>query len=313
MAACKDPRTASRGQPRVLIVGASARWAAESASRAGWTVVAADRFADQDLRAVCRHWLRWNGSAPRLHAWLANHPFDRWMYLGGLEHRPHLIEAIGRGRRLAGTPPEALDAVRHPRRWADLVRRAGWSPLLVCLERESPPQPTGAWLEKPLRGAGGGRYRLRKAPRHRGPPPGHFWQAFWEAPTFSAAFLTVGGCTALLGVARQWTPRDDLEGRRPGHRPPFTHCGLRWLPEIPSAWKAALEALGETVTAAVPMHGLWGVDFLARGDELRAVECNPRPTASTELAERADAVFVLQQGHLKPFVTHQEAPLRFAL
>ena len=36
-------------------------------------------------------------------------------------------------------------------------------------------------------------------------------------------------------------------------------------------------------------------------------------THHMELAERADAVFVLQQGHLKPFVTHQEAPLRFAL
>src|SRR3954469_6116964 len=99
----------------VLIVGASVRAAAHSALRAGLRPGGIDLFADCDLAAI--------GPAVRvppeaypegLEDRAAAQPSGPWMYTGGLENDPELVDRIARKRPLWGVRGDALRAVRDP-------------------------------------------------------------------------------------------------------------------------------------------------------------------------------------------------------
>src|SRR5205807_493928 len=90
----------------LLIVGASARSAAFSVLRAGLRPECADLFADADLRARCPVWCAppkdYPGGFLDLPAFAAPGP---WLYTGGLENRPELIDELARRRQpLWGNP-----------------------------------------------------------------------------------------------------------------------------------------------------------------------------------------------------------------
>src|SRR6516225_6871027 len=100
----------------LLIAGASARAAAFSALRAGLRPACADLFADADLRACCpvrrvepRDYPREFLDLPEL-----ADP-GPWLYTGGLENRPELIEQIAHRRQpLWGNPAPLLRLARDP-------------------------------------------------------------------------------------------------------------------------------------------------------------------------------------------------------
>src|SRR5262245_54918068 len=99
----------------IVIVGASARAAAFSALRAGLAPWCADLFADADLAARCQAVAipadQYPHELPKI---LRQAPPGPWMFTGGLENRPKLIDRIARDRPLWGYPPARLRAVRDP-------------------------------------------------------------------------------------------------------------------------------------------------------------------------------------------------------
>src|SRR5689334_16729172 len=111
----------------LLIVGASARAAAFSALRAGLRPVCADLFADADLRARCTAWRVGPKDYPR--GFLDVPALDSpgpWLYAGGLENRPDLVEAMARRRQpLWGNPAAVLRRVRSPFEVRAVLRAAG--------------------------------------------------------------------------------------------------------------------------------------------------------------------------------------------
>src|SRR5580765_6179499 len=103
-------------QQVVTIIGASARAAAMSALRAGWTPWCADLFGDVDLQRVATVRKIPAETYPHgLLAALADTPRMPVVYTGALENRPDLIEKIN--CPLWGNTPEVVRAVRSPRRW----------------------------------------------------------------------------------------------------------------------------------------------------------------------------------------------------
>src|ERR1700733_2287062 len=87
----------------LLIFGASARAAAFSALRAGLQPWCADLFADLDL-AYCSRVTRVPGKEYP-HAFLSllqEAPPGPWMYAGGLENHPDLVEQMAQARPLWG-------------------------------------------------------------------------------------------------------------------------------------------------------------------------------------------------------------------
>ena len=136
----------------LLIVGASARAAAFSALRAGLRPECADLFADADLRARCPVWPVAAEGYPRSFLDLpALRDPGPWMYTGGFENRPDLIDALARRRQsLWGNPAGVLRRVRSPFEVCGALRAAGL-PCPVAWAGDTPPAE-GRWLLKPRHG-----------------------------------------------------------------------------------------------------------------------------------------------------------------
>ena len=268
----------------LVVVGASARAMAESAARAGWRVHAADLFADLDLRAVTQMAERARPYPDALPSLVARFPPGPWLYGGAVENHPHVIEAIGSARPLAGCQPGAVAAVRDPDTLAALVRAAG---LHFPETRRDPAgvPADGSWLTKPLRSAGGhGIAAWRGADAEPPRAADRIWQRRVRGRPWSATYLMAGGSSRLLGTSRQ------LLGRRWCHAQPFAFCGSVDVAvgALAATVRDHLGRLGGVLAERVGMGGLVGVDLVIdQDDRVHVIEVNPRPTASMELIERA--------------------------
>src|SRR5262245_689082 len=102
-------------KPTLLILGASARAAAGSAIRAGFSPWCADLFADADLRrmaSVVRCPIE-NYPAGFIEI-LRAAPDAPWIYTGALENHPNLIRRLSQLRPLWGNGASALRSARSP-------------------------------------------------------------------------------------------------------------------------------------------------------------------------------------------------------
>jgi predicted ATP-grasp superfamily ATP-dependent carboligase len=267
---------------QLLIVGASARAAAFSALRAGLRPECADLFADADLRARCPVWRVGPRDYP---AGLLDLPaLDRpgpWLYTGGLENHPDLIDAIARRRRpLWGNPAAVLRHARGPFEVRAVLRAAG----LPCPEvwpGEAPPPPDGRWLVKPLAGAGGSGVRLWGASARRPPKRPAYWQEFIAGEACAAVYVGDGETATLLGVTRQLVGEPWLHANR------FAYCGSVGPLPLDAAGRRAFEGVGAALVRGFGLRGLFGVDYVSRGGVPYPVEVNPRYTASVEVIEYA--------------------------
>src|SRR6185295_7034451 len=149
---------------RVLIVGVSARAAAESAAQAGFDVTAIDAFADLDQHASVK-----TMAIPRFSARAAARAArriecDAVAYLSSFENHPDAVGTIAVGRVLWGNPPAVLRRVRDPMLLMQALRRRGFVAPQVFIPPESPVAKAPAlstevasWLVKPLASGGGHR------------------------------------------------------------------------------------------------------------------------------------------------------------
>ncbi|QDU77373.1 ATP-grasp domain protein [Bremerella volcania] len=263
---------------RIGLIGASCRAMAASLVRGGFSVVAADMFADYDLGQIgeVRALRNYPWSARR---WLRDTDVDAWCYTGGLENYPRLIERMAREKRLLGNSPETLRMVRDPFWLAGLAKRHGFEfpethrihdPAYNPID----PQPSDQWLLKPYRSAGGLNIeRVSTLPKsaHR-----FYLQRKLSGVPMSAVVLsTMQGCQ-IVGVNRLHI------GPQYGAPLPYLFAGAVSLcvPETNS-----LEPIVNAIHEEAGMIGLWGIDFL-QTDRPTLLEVNPRWTATTALHER---------------------------
>lgn len=264
----------------LLILGASTRAAAFSALSAGLSPVCADLFADADLSARCPV-----ASVPDyplgfVRAAESADP-GPWMYTGGLENRPDLVEQISASRALYGNSGEVLRRVRDP--W--LVSRALGRAGLAAPELRHTSQGLsldGRWLRKPRRGSGGAGIEVwTGAARERTDHEGLYFQQYVAGRPCAAIFLAAGGHASLLGVTEQILLRS-ADGT-----PGFRYAGsIGPLPADPRR-DAALARIGNVLASEFELRGVFGVDFVDDGQQVWSVEINPRFTASIEILERA--------------------------
>ncbi len=264
--------------PRKLaIVGASARAAAFSALRAGFEVVTADLFADADLARHCPA-TRINDYPEGLAAWLAATDCDAWIYTGGLENYPDLVDRMATMRPLMGNHAASLRDVRDPFKLQDLCRTIGANFPETCASPGGL-HWDGTWLCKTYRGASGsGVWRLDgQAACDRATAAGSVLQRF-VAGTPAAAIFVVGCNQAhLMGVTQQIIAR-----RGPA---PWQYVGsqgpLRLAPEV----TRQLQSFGDAMRG-YGVRGLVGVDLVLNERGAWIIEINPRYTASVEIVER---------------------------
>ncbi len=278
-----DALTSHRIQP-LLILGASARSAAYSASRAGLVPSAVDQFCDEDLRSCCtaHRAVDYPHDLPRI-AWEL--PESPWMYTGALENHPSLVDTIGATRTLYGNPGSVLRAVRDPLRVAAVFCGAGLPHLDV---RSSPPRAqAGEWLRKPLDSCGGTRIALATAAdvREQGQRDNAFYyQRLADGDPASAIYVADGNRALLLGVTRQ------LVGLTWAGGVGFQYGGSIGPLQLALEADKQVRRIGTCLTVDCGLKGLFGVDLVVAGDMVWPIEVNPRYTASVEVIERAYSI-----------------------
>jgi uncharacterized protein len=266
---------------RVLIAGLTTRALAESAVRAGATIVTVDYFGDLDQARVCEtHPLREHGrgySAAAILEVARELAYDAVVYCGGLENHPRVVAELARGRLLLGNTPDTLSRVRDP---GGLFRYLASRGFAVPDTRVAtvPLPATGRWLLKPARGGGGQGVRRWAGQR---PGVGQILQELVDGVSASASFVGDGRRSVVLG----WT--EQLRAPR----------GFRYGGNImPLAGNAAareeVDAIADALTQEYGLRGLNGFDFILRAGRPVLLEVNPRYCASMELIERASSASV---------------------
>ena len=261
----------------LTIVGASVRAAAQSAVRAGFTVHAADLFADQDVRQVCHAEAVADYPAGLSHV-VAGPQTGGWMFTGALENSPQLIDRLATIRPLLGNQGSALREVRR----ADLVEQSLRNTGLLAPEVRMNRAIVGpGWLRKPLRSAGGAQIATCDEPDlgERIEPAEYYCQRFVAGAPCSAAYLTAHGQARLLGVTRQ------LIGERWTGASGFRYCGSIGPLALENEQFAVFERIGQVLAQRFALVGLFGVDAIVNQLGVWTVEVNPRYTASMELLE----------------------------
>ena len=278
----------------LAIVGASARSAAASAARAGFRPLAADLFADADLRQIATA-TRVSSYPDGLLDWLRAIEPPAWMYTGALENHPELIDQMAWIAPLWGNPGDVLARVRSP--W-ELARALGAAGHLFPETRSSPDglPHDGSWLAKTYRGASGSGVRAWSkeqgagseeqgslTPRSMLAAPCFVQQRIAGIPV-SAVFVAADRDATLLGVTRQLVGEDWLGAHG------FQYAGSIGPAMIPDAAHAEIAEIGRVLVAEFELLGLFGVDMILVGEQVWTLEVNPRYTASVEVLERGTGV-----------------------
>ena len=261
-----------------LILGASARAAAISALRCRLVPRCADYFADLDLTAIAvADRIDPRDSTRGFEAWAESIPPSPWLYTGGLENHPDLVDrisaAIGSGASTAR--PCAGCAIRSRSR-TSLPRRPYPGPE-VRRRPDGLPRD-GSWLSK---AAQVGRRPRHRALDSRGRRPAAVALLSKNASTAPASrrFLSaIAPVRALIGATRQLI---GFEGC------PFGYRGSVGPWPIDASLAARLQAIGDLLASAFGLAGWFGVDYVLRDEIPWPVEINPRYTASVEVHELA--------------------------
>ena len=273
---------------KLAIVGASVRAAAFSALRAGFEVVAADLFADADLRAHCNATRIETGYPEALADWLAATECDGWLFTGALENHHELINAMAKVRPLVGCSSGAVRATRNPLLLQPVIQAAGLAFPETVESGEKLPLDR-SWLCKTYRSANGSGVWLLDGveARERAAEEEAYFQRFVGGTSAAAVFLCSRQGSTLLGVTHQLVG-DAIAGAKPWHY--AGSVGPLWISD---AVAAQLAKLGELLSERFKLTGLVGVDLVIERDKAWIIEINPRYSSSAEVVERMLGVSVV--------------------
>lgn len=276
---------------RVILIGGSARAAAESALAAGMRVAAIDLFGDQDLRAVAERWCRWTPAEPLidpLRNLLAAAPDvpTGIILVGGAESAAEALDDArrqlesSRVRFLIPTA-EQLHAATDPACLQSIADRSGI--LFPTWQTAAPPKPMACqrWLIKPRIRCGGLAVReylgQPTSDAKSEPEPASYLQRFVPGQLLGVSYCADRERTNCLGVCL---------GRSGGARSAtFRYAGSIGPLPISAAWQTTLQRLGTVIQETLGLRGLFGVDLICDGSRVFLLEVNCRYCASMELLD----------------------------
>jgi uncharacterized protein len=281
--------------PTLVVAALSARLLAESARRAGWSVLALDIFGDVDTVGAAASWQS-IGTAQALHidaerflaglrAAAANDAAG-WIAGAGFEARLDLLEAGAGILPLFGNDRAVQERVRAPRRFfatLDDLR------LAHPETRFAPPADPQGWLLKDF--ATSGAWRIRRATAAHAALQGRaYFQRALAGRPMSVLFLADGARARSVGI-------NELIVTAHGTRPYVYRGAIGPVCDVP---QSAVDVLAQAVadlTRAFRLRGLCSMDFLCEGDAVHILEINARPSASMALYD-GDVPQGLAQAHI---------------
>ncbi|MDH7509444.1 MAG: ATP-grasp domain-containing protein [Methanolinea sp.] len=259
--------------PSILVMGFSTRHVAKSAHEAGYTVYAVDHFCDQDLSWYTRDRIRFDDLADLPQAvqeMCSKYRIDWAVPTSGAETLAHGLPILGTSPDAAarfldkvstqeffeslGVPaPRLLPAGRYPAMIKPRSGSGGWRNRVICSREEE-----SRWHEE-----------------FEGIEP--ISQEIVSGIPASVSCLADGRGNARAVAANRQILRDEGESA-------YGFCGSQTPLEHPLAPR--MIAYAEKVAASSGCCGSLGVDFVI-GEEIHAIEVNPRFQATLDTVERA--------------------------
>ncbi len=281
----------------LIILGASARAAAQSAVRAGYRPWCADLFADRDLAAL----------APVRRCPLASYPLGLLdlvqqhapqapiLLTGAMENAPQLLASLEEHRPLLHARSADIAAIRrwNPTtdplpaiasvQWCETHDLTEMDAAAAFVEMALPADdgpPDRPWIIKPDQSASGVDVeRVQSIESIHWPSR---VQQFIPGISLGVVWRSHDGVCELLGVTRQ-VLGDEAFGVTG-----FRYAGSIGPWPVSPGQNLTLIQLGQHLTQKFSLRGIWGSDVIVDdAGDLWPVEFNPRYTASVEVLEKA--------------------------
>lgn len=269
----------------ILIFAQSARFIAQSATQAGFSVWVADCFCDQDTIEVAQRHHKLPAlstvNQPQLLKCLIDLADGEACQLvcgTGIEQFSVILSQLPPNIQLVGNTSATIKHLKTPAHFFALLNQLE---LPYPETQYTPPSNTENWLCKPNTGSGGMNICLANDAKHNNPG---YYQRYISGINGSALFLSTGKQMQILSINQQYCGYQQTQ--------PFrlqqidTPLNLSWL------IKAELsDAINKLVTAT-GLIGINSIDFiLDRDQQLFLLEVNPRLSASAELLQLPLPVF----------------------
>ncbi|MFI0849078.1 ATP-grasp domain-containing protein [Mesorhizobium sp. IMUNJ 23232] len=276
---------ASSPNSAVMIAAISGRALAAAARRAGYRPLVADLFRDNDTVALSERAIMLPGGLANgidhkrlpdaLLELAAGEPVEALVLGSGFEREPTIVDVLARHFPLAGNHAAAIGHVKDPRKLADDCAALGiphpefrW---------ETPPDPEN-WLVKTAGGAGGGHVARANGAALK---PNRYFQRFVRGQNISALFLADGKTADIVGFSRQWTS--------PAPGAPYRYGGAVRLRRFDRQDAATIGGWLSGLTLRAGLTGLCSADFIRGDGGYHLVEINPRPGATLDIFDSAEA------------------------
>lgn len=275
----------SRDGKKLMLLGASSRWMAESARLANISVVAVDLFNDWDTSQASKtiQVKRFSEAIPLA----AQFKPAAILFGGGLETHRGLIGELEKVAPLLNIDLRSLNRMRNPDDWCTAFQNEG---IRVPKWDNRPPRSEDQlrWLFKVTDSAGGHGVEHWPLKSHLVTDRLGFWQEFVDGEPSSAIFMADNAGCRCLGLFRQLigVPEFGLTGFR------FSGAIGPLRPTTKQANQLAI--IARVLERVFSTRGIVGVDLIDTGDALVPVEINPRPTATCELLERATGMSIVR-------------------
>ena len=270
----------------LLILGASVRAAAQSASIAGYEVIASDLFLDVDLQEAAATCVSVDDYPHAFAKVRRQFPDIPVIYTGALENYPSLLEQLGPTNLLWGNDAVVVRSVRDPwRLQTALTEQAIPFPKLHSTEHPSNELSSITWLQKPSQSAGGNEIQPWNGQADL--TNGTYLQAFVDGTPCSAAFVANGSDATFLGTSEMlvgcaWAGGKDFQYNGSISTLPRANELRQW------------QAIGTTLTRHFRLRGLFGVDAIRQNEQIVPAEVNPRYSASMEILEHQHLSSMIQ-------------------
>ena len=286
----------------LALVGGSVRSAAADAKRAGYRLIAIDRFGDQDLLELSDHWIFYDDQNQWIER-LRKLPLAPLVPVGGFQSpetvRFNADSAYLLGDRLIAYPnPSILQSLNCPVRLANAAQQCGITfPQTRSIDFTLGAQPASrsfddpsydpcpdlwggkSWLLKPIQHSGGAGIRFADHLRP-GDEATHYLQERLSGVPLGVNYIAwrdAGGLKVkLLGAFRGLNFRHDEH--------PFLYGGSLGPVRLLPSTLERMSRIGHTIAREFSLVGVFNVDLIMRPNEsLALLEVNPRYSASMEL------------------------------
>jgi predicted ATP-grasp superfamily ATP-dependent carboligase len=290
----------------ILIAAISGRALAAAARRAGYRPLVADFFCDTDTVAMAERTHKLPGDLHNgvdtarlietLGRLIGNDRPSALVLGSGFERRVEVVDEVARHFPLAGNGSASIRRVKDPTSLATDCAELGIAH--PPFRWDTPPDPEN-WVMKTAGGAGGAHVRRANGDA---PASGRYFQRFVSGQSISALFIGDGSGARIIGFSRQWaSPAPDA---------PYRYGGAVRLRRIDRQDAAMIAGWLAGLARRAGLVGLCSADFIRNADGYQLVEINPRPGATLDIFDSAEAP--LMEAHLRAARGEAYAAPRFA-